>query len=100
VWKKIFSYILRECGYLEDYDTIYVLVDTRNLADRTTRDPGLPHWPAAVAWWESRLQMTDPHGERMNFASSVSEATGLHNVHPTWAGSSEEPHFQANTSSS
>ena len=30
--------ILRDCGYLEDYDTIYVLVDARNLADHT---PGL-----------------------------------------------------------
>ena len=29
-WKKIFAYILRDCGYLVDYDTIYVLVDTRN----------------------------------------------------------------------
>jgi len=64
VWKKIFAHILHTCGYLEDYDTIYVLVDTRNLADRKTRNPGLPHWPAAVAWWESRLQMTGPMGER------------------------------------
>ena len=24
VWKKIFSYILRDCGYLVDYDTVYV----------------------------------------------------------------------------
>ena len=43
VWKKIFAHILRACGYLEDFDTIYVLVDTRNLADHATRDPGLPH---------------------------------------------------------
>ena len=56
VWKKIFSYILRDCGYLVDYDTVYVMVDTRNLADHAARDPGLPHWQAAVAWWESRLQ--------------------------------------------
>ena len=40
---KIFAHILRACGYLEDFDTIYVLVDTRNLADHATRDPGLPH---------------------------------------------------------
>ena len=87
VWKKIFSYILRGCGYLEDYDTIYVLVDIRNLADHTTRDPGLPHWPAVVAWWESRLQMTGPMQERTELCFFLaSEATGLHNVHPTWAG--------------
>ena len=63
-WKKIFSYILRDCGYLVDYDTVYVLVDTRDLANHAVRDPGLPHWQAAVAWWESRLQMTGPMGER------------------------------------
>ena len=49
MWKKIFSYIIRDCGYLVDYDTVYVLVDTRNLADHAARDPGLPHWQAAVA---------------------------------------------------
>ena len=56
-WKKIFAFILRDCGYLVDYDTIYVLVDTRDLANHEVRDPSLPHWQAAVAWWESRLQM-------------------------------------------
>ena len=87
VWKNIFLYILRDCGYLEDYDTVYVMVDTRNLADHTSRDPGLPHWQAAVAWWESRLQMTGPMGERTELCFfPASEATGLHNVHPTWAG--------------
>ena len=87
VWKKIFAHILRACGYLEDYDTIYVLVDTRNLADHATRDPGLPHWPAAAAWWESRLQMTGPMGGRTELCFfPASEDTGLANVHPTWAG--------------
>ena len=86
-WKKIFSYILRDCGYLVDYDTVYVLVDTRDLANHAVRDPGLPHWQAAVAWWESRLQMTGPMGERTELCFfPASEHTGLHNVHPTWAG--------------
>ena len=65
-----FSYILRDCGYLVDYDTVYVLVDTRDLADHAARDPSLPHWQAAVAWWESRLQLTGPMGSALNFASS------------------------------
>ena len=84
VWKKIFAHILRHCGYLVDYDTIYVLVDTRNLAEHQTPDPGLPHWPAAALWWERRLQMTGPMGERTFFPAT--EAAGLHNVHSTWAG--------------
>ena len=52
VWNKIFAHILRHCGYLEDYDTIYMLVDTRNLAEHQIHNSGLPHWPAAAAWWE------------------------------------------------
>ena len=45
------------------------------------------HWQAAVAWWESRLQMTGPMGERTELCFfPASEHTGLHNVHPTWAG--------------
>ena len=80
-WKKIFAYILRDCGYLVDYDTVYVLVDTRDLANHVVRDPSLPHWQAAVAWWESRM------GERTELCFfPASEHTGLHNVHPTWAG--------------
>ena len=86
-WKKIFSYILRDCGYLVDYDTVYVLVDTRDLADHAARDPSLPHWQAAVAWWESRLQLTGPMGERTELCFfPASEHTGLHKVHPMWAG--------------
>ena len=86
-WKKIFAFILRDCGYLVDYDTIYVLVDTRDLANHEVRDPSLPHWQAAVAWWESRLQMTGPMGERTELCFfPATEHTGLHNVHPTWAG--------------
>ena len=65
----------------------FVLVDTRDLANHAARDPGLPHWQAAVAWWESRLQMTGPMGERTELCFfPASEHTGLHNVHPTWAG--------------
>ena len=86
-WKKIFAYILRDCGYLVDYDTIYVLVDTRDLANHKVLDPSLPHWQAAAAWWESRLQMTGPMGERTELCFfPATEHTGLHNVHPTWAG--------------
>ena len=99
-WKKTFSYILRDCGYLVDYDTVCVLVDTRDLADHAARDPGLPHWQAAVAWWESRLQMTGPMGERTELCFfPASEHTGSHNVHPTWAGTFVLAHFRANTSS-
>ena len=84
VWKQIFAYILRTRGYLQDYDTIYVLVDTRNLADHKTSNPGLPHWPAAVAWWESRLQMTGPMGERTELCFLLFVLAALGKFSPSW----------------
>ena len=51
------------------------------------RDPSLPHWPAAARWWHSRLKLIGPHKEKTElFLFPISEATGLHHVHPTWAG--------------
>lgn len=86
-WEKIFSHILRHCGSLVPYNTVYVLVDTRDLAHHQVPDASLPHWPAAAAWWESRLQMQGPNNERTELLFfPATEETGLHNVHPTWAG--------------
>ena len=87
IWEDIFCHILHSCGYLVNYDTVYVLVDTRPLHLHDQKDPTLPHWPAAVAWWESRLQMRGPRNERTELLFfQACKATGLHNVHPTWAG--------------
>ena len=87
IWEDIFCHILHSCGYLVNYDTVYVLVDTRPLHLHDQQDPTLPHWPAAVAWWESRLQMRGPRNERTELLFfQACKATGLHNVHPTWAG--------------
>ena len=63
IWNAIFCHILTHCGYLVEYDTVYVMVDTRNLAAHSTPQQGLPHWPAAVAWWHSRLQLMGPSKE-------------------------------------
>ena len=64
-----------------------VMVDTRNLKAHETSQDGLPHWPAAVAWWHSRVQLVGPHQERTELLYfPATEETGLHRVHPTWAG--------------
>lgn len=63
-WDTIFEYILRKCGYLVKFDTVYVMTDNRNLADHTRPDTTLPHWPAAARWWHSRLQLLGPHKEK------------------------------------
>ena len=63
------------------------MVDTRNLKAHETSQDGLPHWPAAVAWWHSRVQLVGPHQERTELLFfPATEETGLHRVHPTWAG--------------
>ena len=117
-WELIFEY-LRQCGYLVDFHTVYVMVDNRELANHKRRDPSLPHWPAAwmaftlsMSWWttvswqttsdeippchtgrqlldggivaSSSLGLTKEKTELLLFP--ISAATGLHHVHPTWAG--------------
>ena len=87
IWKDIFRHILKECSYLTAFNTVYVMVDTRNLKAHGTTQDGLPHWPAAVAWWHSRVQLMGPHQEKTELLFfPASEETGLHRVHPTWAG--------------
>lgn len=86
-WEKIFTHILRHCAYLQSYDAVYVLVDTRDLTQHQQPADSLPHWPAAAAWWESRLQMMGPNNERTELCFfPATEHTGHQNVHPTWAG--------------
>ena len=63
------------------------MVDTRNLKAHETAQDGLPHWPAAVAWWHSRVQLVGPQQEKTELLFfPATEETGLHRVHPTWAG--------------
>ena len=67
-WELIFEYILRECGYLVEFHTVYVMVDNRDLANHK-QDPSLPHWPAAARWWHSRLKLIGPHKEKVSSVS-------------------------------
>ena len=86
IWKDILGYILSSCSYLTAFDTVYVMVDTRNLTAHGTAQDGLPHWPAAAAWWHSRLQLIGPNQEKTELLFfPACEQTGLHRVHPTWA---------------
>ena len=86
-WELIFEHVLRQCGYLRDFHTFYVMVDNRDLANHQRQDPSLPHWPAAARWWHSRLKLMGPHKEKTELLLfPISESTGLHHVHPTWAG--------------
>ena len=70
-----------------EFHTVYVMVDNRDLANHKRQDPSLPHWPAAARWWHSRLKLIGPHKEKTELLLFlISATTGLHHVHPTWAG--------------
>ncbi len=63
------------------------MVGARNLRAHGTAQDGLPHWPAAVAWWHSRVQLVGPRNEKTELLFyPATEQTGLRRVHPTWAG--------------
>ena len=82
-WELIFEYVLRQCEYLLEFHTVYVMVDNRNLADHKRKDPSLPHWPAAARWWRSRLKLIGPHKEKTDLLLfPMSATTGLHHVPP------------------
>ena len=53
-WELIFEHVLRHCGYLIEFHTVYVMVDNRDLANHKRQDSSLPHWPAAARWWHVR----------------------------------------------
>ena len=73
-WHLLFKYLLQNCQHVRHYDTVYLLVDTRDLTKVKDVEPTLAHWPAVAAWWSSRLRHVGPGDEQVDL------------VHPTWAG--------------
>jgi len=82
-WPALFSYVLNHCRGLEHADTVYILVDNRNLTSETTTEESLAHWPTVAAWWKSRMLLTGPAQEQCDIVFfPISLASGLQNVHP------------------
>ena len=68
------------------YDTVHLLVDTRDLTKVEEVEPTLAHWPAVAARWSSRLRHVGPGDEQVDLVFvRAAKGTGLHLVHPTWA---------------
>ena len=62
-------------------------MDTRDLTKVDNVEPTLAHWPAVAAWWSSRLRYVGPGDEQVDLVFvRASRDSGLHLVHPTWAG--------------
>ena len=86
-WNALFSHLISLRDQVIVCDTVYILVDNRDLSDLRNAQGIVPHWPPAAAWWASRVQLVGPFRERTDVVSiRICEATGLANVHPTWAG--------------
>ena len=86
-WDSLFGFILARMTHLRFLSTVYVLVDNRDLTNLDNPEPSLQHWPAGAAWWPSRACMQGPAHERCDVVYfPISQASGLHLVHPTWAG--------------
>ena len=87
VWNSLFGFILARLSHLRFLSTVYVLVDDRDLKELDQPEPSLKHWPAVAAWWSSRACLLGPAQESSDVVFvPISEASGLHLVHPTWAG--------------
>ena len=86
-WNLLFGFILARMSHLRFLSTVYVLVDNRDLTNLDNPDPSLQHWPAVAAWWSSRACMQGPASELCDVVFfPISDASGLHLVHHTWAG--------------
>ena len=86
-WSQLFHYLLHHYVDLRVFNTVFVLVDNRDLTAPRTDQESLAHWPTVEAWWISRLGMHGPAGELCDLIYiPISAAAGLEHVHPTWAG--------------
>ena len=81
------GWLVKSSAFLP-YHTVYLVTDNRDLqSDEVKSVPGLSHWPMVAAWWKERLRYVGPYGELTTVVFvHISDDTGLHKVHPTWAG--------------
>ena len=86
-WDRIFGYLLQHFGHIRLFQTVFVLVDNRDLTAPRTEQASLAHWPTVAAWWASRLALHGPARELCDLIFvPIGPSAGLEHVHPTWAG--------------
>ena len=87
-WHKLYRWLVSQSPAFLPYHTVYLVTDNRDLqSDKVKSEPGLSHWPMVAAWWKERLRYVGPYGELTTVVFvHISADTGLHKVHPTWAG--------------
>ena len=84
-WSLLFGFILARMSHLRFLSTVYVLVDNRDLSNLTILTA---HHSIGLQWQPaSRACMQGPARELCDVVFfPVSQASGLHLVHHTWAG--------------
>ena len=83
-WPQIFQYLLLHFAHIRFFNTVFVLVDNRDLTAPRTDQESLAHWPTVEAWWISRLGMYGPAGELCDLIYiPIGASAGLEHVHPT-----------------
>ncbi len=86
-WDRIFECLLRQFAHIRLFQTVFVLVDDRDLTAPHTVEASLAHWPTVAAWWASRLALHGPARELCDLIFvPIGPSAGLEHVHPTWAG--------------
>ena len=87
-WHKLYRWLASQSSAFLPYHTVYLVTDNRDLqSDKVKSVHGLSHWPMVAAWWKERLRYVGPYGELTTVVFvHISADTGLHKVHPTWAG--------------
>ena len=78
-----FTQITEQLTWLHHYETVYLIVDNRELSST-----GCPeHWPYFVPWLKGRCELVGPYQERTTAIHvPITQAKALDQVHFTWAG--------------
>jgi hypothetical protein len=80
---QLFAWINAHLTWLTHYDTVYVFVDNRDLPGTNCPD----YWPYFAPWIKGRCEVIGYRQERTTaIYVPISQTTGLHEVHYTWAG--------------
>ena len=80
---SLFSWILEQLSWLPQYDTVYVLVDNRQLAGANPPD----YWPLLAPWIQARCTVVGPFAETTTAIHfPINTATGLQQVRPLHLG--------------
>ena len=50
-WILLFSHLISLRDQVLVCDTVYLIVDNRDMSDLEATKASIPHWPPAAAWW-------------------------------------------------